>query len=50
MDSLPSTSWILTPFKYLYWRENMQLALRNLGYYRIILGREVEPHQPVERN
>ena len=28
----------------------MQLALRNLGYYRIILGREVEPHQPVERN
>ena len=28
----------------------MQLALRKLGYYRIILGREVEPHQPVEKN
>ena len=28
----------------------MQLALRKLSYYRIIIGREVEPHQPVEKN
>ena len=28
----------------------MQLSLRKLGYYMIILGREVEPHQPVEKN
>ena len=28
----------------------MQLDLCKLGYYRIILGREVEPHQPIEKN
>ena len=28
----------------------MQMALHKLGYYRIILGREVEPHQLVEKN
>ena len=27
----------------------MQLALRKKGYYRIILGREVEPHHPSEK-
>ena len=50
MDYVPSTPWILTPFNYLDWREDMKLALCKLGYYRIILGREVEPHQPVEKN
>ena len=50
MDSLPSTPPILTRFNYLDWREDMQLALHKLGYYRIILGREVEPHQLVEKN
>ena len=38
---------ILTPFNYIDWRVDMQLALHKLGYYRIILGREVDPHQPV---
>ena len=28
----------------------MQLVLRKHGYPRIILGREVEPHHPVEKN
>ena len=28
----------------------MQLALRKHGYLRIILGREGEPHHPVEKN
>ena len=28
----------------------MQLALRKHGYFRIILGREVESHHQVERN
>ena len=28
----------------------MHLALRKHGYLRIILGREVEPHHPVEKN
>ena len=50
MAYLPSTPWILTPFNYLDWREDMQLSLCNLGYYRIILRREVDPHRPVERN
>ena len=50
MDSLRSTPRILTPFNYLDWREDIQPTLRKLGYYRILLGREVEPHQPVEKN
>ena len=49
-DSLPSTPRILTPFNYLDWRENIHLALHKLRYYSIILGREVEPHQLVEKN
>ena len=28
----------------------MQVSLHNKGYFRIILGREVEPHYPVERS
>ena len=28
----------------------MQLSLHNHGYLRIILGREAEPHHPVEKN
>ena len=28
----------------------MQMALRKHGYFRIILGREAEPHHPVGRN
>ena len=28
----------------------MQLSLHNKGYFMIILGREVEPHQLVEKN
>ena len=50
MDSLPSTSQILTPLNYLDWRVDMKVSLCNKGYFKIILGREVEPHHPVERN
>ena len=28
----------------------MQVSLHNKGFFRIILGREAEPHHPVERN
>ena len=28
----------------------MHLALRKHGYFRIILGREAEPHHPIEKN
>ena len=41
---------ILTTSNYLDWRIDMQLALRKHGYHWIVLGREVEPHQLVERN
>ena len=50
MDSLPSTPQILTTSKYLDWRADIQVSLCNKGYFRIILGRQVEPHQPVEKN
>ena len=50
MDSLPSTPRILTTSNYLDWRDNIQVSLCNKGYFRIILGSEFEPHQPIERN
>ena len=50
MDSQSPTPRILTNSNYLYWMVDMQLTLRNIGYYKIILGREVDPHQPVEKN
>ena len=50
MDYLPSSPRILTPFNYLNWREYMQLPLRKLGYYKIILGREVDHHHPAKKN
>ena len=50
MDSLPSTPWILTPFNYVDWRADMQFSLCNKGYFRIILGREVDPHHPADKN
>ena len=50
MDSQPSTPRILTPFNYFDWMEYMQVSLCNKGYFRIILGREVDPHHPVEKN
>ena len=28
----------------------MQVSLRNKGYFRIILGREVDPHHPAKKN
>ena len=50
MDSLPSTPQILTPFNYVDWREDMQVSLRIKGYIMIILGMEVDPHHPTEKN
>ena len=50
MDSQYSTPWILTPFNYVDWREDMQLSLRKQGYYRIILGSDTEPHHPAKRS
>ena len=49
MDSQPSTPRILTPFNYVDWRADMHLSLCNKGYFRIILGREVEPHHLAEK-
>ena len=50
MDSQPSTPRIITPFNYVDWREYMQFSLHNKVFFRIILGREVEPHHPAEKN
>ena len=50
MDPQPSTPRILTPFNYVDWRVYMNLSLCKQGYFRIILGREVEPHHPAESN
>ena len=50
MNFLPSTPRIRTNSNYLNWRVDMQVSLRNKGYFRIILGREVEPNHLVERN
>ena len=50
MNSQPSTPRILTPFNYVDWREYMQVSLHNKGCFRIILGREVEPHHLDEKN
>ena len=50
MDSQSLTSRILRLLNYVDWREDMHLSFRKHGYFRIILGREVEPHFPVERN
>ena len=44
MDNYSSlTPRILTPFNYIYWREDMQITLHNKGMYRMKMGREVKP-------
>ena len=50
MDSQPSTPGILTPFNYFDWRAEMQLSFYSKEYFRIILGRKVEPHHPARKN
>ena len=50
MDSQSSTPRILTPFNYVDWREDMQVSLCNKGLFKIILGREAEPHNLAEKN
>ena len=50
MYSQPFTPQILTPFNYVDWREDMQLALCKRDCYRIILGRETDPHHPAKKN
>ena len=50
MDSQSFTPWILTLFNYVDWRKDMQFSLHKKGYYRIILGRDIDPRHPTERN
>ena len=50
MDSQYPTPQILTTSNYLDWRIDMELALCNHGYLRIIQGREAEPHHPIKKN
>ena len=41
---------ILTPFNYVYWRVDMQVSLHKLGLYKMIMGQEIEPQHPAEKN
>ena len=50
MSSQTPAPRILTTSNYIDWRIDMQLALRNDGYHRIIHGWEPEPHQSIEHN
>ena len=50
MDSQCSTPQILTPFNYVYWWEDMKVSLRSKGFFRIIIGREDEPHHLANKN
>ena len=50
MDSQALLPRILTPFNYVDWREDMQVSVCKLGLYSITMGREIEPHHPVEKN
>ena len=40
---------ILTPLNYLEWRDGTQVFLHNKGLYKVTMGREVEPQQPLEK-
>ena len=49
MDNLAAlTPIIIIPFNYIDWRDDMRIALRNKGMYRLTVGREFEPLQPLE--
>ena len=44
------TPIILTPFNCIYWRDDMQIVLRNNDLYRVTMGREDEPQPPLEKS
>ena len=41
---------ILTLFNYIDWREDMHVALRKIGLFRMTMGIEDDPQQYVEKN
>ena len=43
------TSRIITYFNYMDWRGDMWLFLNNKGLYRFTMGKEVKPHQALEK-
>ena len=50
MDSIALVPRILTPFNYVDWRADMQVSLCKIGLYRMMMGQDIEPHHPVEKN
>ena len=50
MSSQTPEPWILKNSNYLDWRIDIQLALHNNSYHRIIYGWEAETHQSVQQN
>ena len=49
-NSITLTLEVPTPFKYVYWREYMQIVLHNKVLYRVTIGTEVEPQQYLEKS
>ena len=49
-NSTPLSPRILTPFNYIDWREDMQISLHNKGMHRMKMGKEVEPHNYIEKS
>ena len=48
-NSIGLTPRILTPFNYMDSREDMHIVLCNKGMYKVTMGKEVEPQQPLEK-
>ena len=49
-NSYAHTPGILTPFNYIYWREDVNMTLRNKGWFRMTMGRGVERQQYFEKS
>ena len=48
-NSSSLTPRIITYFNYMDWRGDMWLLLNNKGLYRFTMGKEVKPHQALEK-
>ena len=44
------TPRILTPFNYLDWRDDIHIVLCKKGLYKVTIGEEIEPQQPLAKS
>ena len=49
MDFTALIPHTLTPFKYVDWRENMQVSLHNIVLYMMNMGRVTKSHHPTQK-